>query len=576
VKNISLNGLWSFAYVGEANLDQLDPLEIPLEEKIPVPAAFDALPDYAGKRGTAIYETTFEVPIGLRGRLEFGAVSMWCRIYVDGQMLEEHASGYTPFPVDVPPAAHSIRVLRIVVDNRFDFGRAPMHEPHFDFYQYGGILRDVRLRLLPATGPFIDSLQISPTASYREGEANLAVVLQGSSATAISLALHLDGKEACVCRDIPVVEGIASVLFRVPSPRVWSIDQPNLHEVAVQIVSEEGSVQDQLEARFGLRRIEMHHASLWLNGEKLILKGYNRHEWHPNFGPCTPFIQMAADLQLLRQTGSNFIRGSHYPQDQRFLDLCDELGVLVWEENLGWGQGEQTCTDGKFQRDHAASLRNMLRASFNHPSIIMWGFLNEAHTDCDAVRPIFEESVSYLRAADPTRLVSFASNRIDKDKCFDLVDVISLNLYPGWYGCEEEENPLSLWDPQLNAWIEEIDRLGHGEKPILVSETGAEALYGWHDPHNDFYTEEFQAEYIRTAINCSLSHPRCCGVVLWHFSDIRTPGGGRSMKRPRAFNNKGTFDEYRRPKLAFKVVAETFAQWSTTNGRDRPRRNLSS
>jgi beta-glucuronidase len=268
---------------------------------------------------------------------------------------------------------------------------------------------------------------------------------------------------------------------------------------------------------------------------------------------------MIADLQLLRDLGCNFIRGSHYPQDQRFLNLCDEFGFLVWEENLGWGQREKTFASEKFRSDHDTSLRAMVRASYNHPSVIIWGFLNEAGTDAAYVRPAFEQTVATLRALDPTRLISYASMFAFTDRCFDLVDLIALNLYPGWYGCEGAEAPLELIGPHLQKCIEHIDTAGFGDKPAIVSEIGAEGLYGWHDAHDGFFTEEYQAAYLRRTCQAVLENPRWSGIALWHFSDVRTYGGGWSLKRPRAFNNKGTLDEYRRPKAAYKTVKAVFA-----------------
>jgi len=186
------------------------------------------------------------------------------------------------------------------------------------------------------------------------------------------------------------------------------------------------------------------------------------------------------------------------------------------------------------------------------------GFLNEAETDQDYVRPIFEDTVASLRALDPLRLVSYASRLAETDLCFDLVDLIAINAYPGWYGCEEVEQPLELIKPQLDRCIASIDARGFSQKPVIIGEIGAEGLYGWHDAHNDAYTEEYQAEYLRLACKSALGNPRCSGVAIWQFSDCRTYGKGRALQRPRTFNNKGMLDEYRRPKAAYKAVRAAF------------------
>ncbi|MDX2082351.1 MAG: glycoside hydrolase family 2 TIM barrel-domain containing protein [Terrimicrobiaceae bacterium] len=555
----SLDGLWQFAFLGEEPYAGSEQTAWTLAL---IPSAFDALPDHAGQRGRAVYQTSFFCPAGQTGVLRFEAVSMRAEIWVDGQNLASHACGYAPFDVHVPPSTATERELVVIVDNRFDFATCPMHEECFDFYQYGGILRSVSFRPLP-TGPWVRSLRVLPTAGYRDGEVEVTVEV-GNAEDASTLRVFSAGQELASI-GLDAAGRFGPAIVRVPDPRVWSPQDPALHELRVALVDRQGAECDDAEVTFGLRRIETRDGRLWLNGERLVLKGYNRHEWHPNFGPCTPVAQMLADLQLMRKLGCNFVRGSHYPQDQRFLDLCDRMGFLVWEENLGWGQREKTFASELFRRHHAETLEAMVRASWNHPSVILWGFLNEAGTDQDYCGETIEESVRLIRSLDASRPITFASMFGMVDRHFDKVDVISINQYPGWYGCEGHPDPLSLVAPGIAATVESIDRRGFRAKPIIVSEIGAEALYGWRDPHNDFFTEDYQAEYLRTACEAVLGNDRLSGIALWHFSDARTYGGCRAMVRPRTFNNKGTFDEYRRPKAAAQAVSMVFHQSTSTS-----------
>ncbi len=554
-----MNGLWNFAFLGAVDVDQVEPERVLCPERVLVPSAFDAMPIYAGKRGVALYRTRLTVPPGQRARIHFGAVSILGRIYVDGVLLKENACGYAPFDVDLPPAQQAERELSVLVDNRFDFSRVPMHEECYDFYQYGGIIRDVTLRVLPGEGFSIDQLQVTPGEDYLNGEIKVAVFIGGIVPASVRVKLQIGGMQ--VDSVLPVCDGVARLQTRVPEPLLWSPADPHLHTVRLVLIDEEADKEvDDVSVRFGLRRIEAREGALWLNGERIELRGYNRHEWHPNYGPCTPTLQMMADLEWLRDLGCNFVRGSHYPQDQRFLDLCDDLGMLVWEENLGWGQREKTFSSAKWHTDHAEALHAMVRESYNHPSVIIWGFLNEAGTKFDYVRATIEKTCATLRALDPSRLIAYATMFATEDRHYDLIDLISINIYPGWYNCEGVDRPLELIEPRLRECLDSIDARGFGDKPVLVSEIGVEALYGWRDPHGDFYTEEYQAEYLRRACRAILDHPRCSGVALWHFSDVRTYGGGYSMRRPRTFNNKGTLDEYRRPKAAYATVREIFRE----------------
>jgi beta-glucuronidase len=306
--------------------------------------------------------------------------------------------------------------------------------------------------------------------------------------------------------------------------------------------------------RFGVRKVEAREGGIFLNEERVRLFGVNRHESHPQYGAALPLAQLVADLQLIRDLGGNFVRGSHYPQDQRFLDLCDEMGILVWEEGIGWGQGERQFSDKDFRNEHASMMQAMIRRSINHPSIIIWGFLNEAATDHHACRPFIEETVRDLRTMDSSRLIALATRVPMEDLCYDLLDLVCVNIYPGWYGCQDHPDPLSLIRPRIAEILAHLRDSGFSDKPFILSEIGVEALPGWQDSFQGFFTEDYQAKYLENVVGEFLENPGISGLAIWHFSDARTYRGGRSLMRPRAFNNKGLFDEYRRPKRAVEKI----------------------
>jgi len=553
----SCAGLWDFAFPGKVDIDALNPAAVCFAEKMPVPGAYDALPAHAGKLGVGAYRKSVRVPAGRHARLVFGAVSGQCRVWVDGVFLCEHACGYAPFEVALPPAASEEREVVVFADNRFDFERAPLNLDYVDYYQYGGIIRDVALEIFPPQGSWIDRVQVTPDAGNDPGGGvTLGVELGGVPGVIAQIRWRFEGEAASASR--PAGSGTGTrYAATVAKPRLWSPETPNLHTVRVDALDRGGCLVDSVEVRFGLRRIEARDGALLLNGEPVFLRGYNRHEWHPNFGPSTPVLQMAADLQILKGMGCNFIRGAHYPQDQTFLDLCDELGILVWEEMNG-GVPKPNYITPKFLADHRRSLRAMVRASYNHPSVILWGFLNEAASDQAFTRPLYEEITGMLREMDPSRLITYASNKAGKDLHLDLVDVISLNLYPGWYHCDAIEEPLTTVSPVLRGHLDTYSTPEWRGKPLIISEVGAEALYGWRDAHHDYFTEAYQAALLERVCEELLSHPRCNGVCLWQFSDVRTWSGSRSLSRPRTFNNKGSFDEYRRPKAAVEIVGKLF------------------
>ncbi len=549
----SLDGLWRFRFLGDTASDSVNADGLDFDDHMVVPMAFDATPAYAGRRGVAVYQTRVEVTPKADAHLEFQGVGLWCRVDVDGTPVGDNACAYTPFRCAVPPSDQAERTVTVVVDNRFDPQRAPLHEEFFDFYQYGGILRSAALHELPAR--WLDHVKVE-TLDVDAASIRVHMRLGGEPVDgAMAVGFGFDGAEL-QARPVEFRGGRGTVDLETPNGRPWSPESPNLHTLTVEI-GEDGQ-RDDATVRFGLRWVEARDGQVLINGHPTKLIGYNRHEAHPQFGPASPDALILSDLQRLRDLGCNFVRGAHYPQDRRLLDLCDELGFLVWEEMLGWGQGERQFNDPVFRRHHRAGLEAMVNASINHPSVIMWGFLNEAETESPATRPIFEETVSALRGLDATRLVTYASMYPETDLHWDLVDVVSINLYPGWYGCENVDDPLALVGPSIAKVFEELDRPGSAAagKPFLVSEIGAEAIYGWRDEHESFFSEQYQSQYLERALEEVLNNPRPTGVALWHFADARTYSGGLSLKRPRTFNNKGTLDEYRRPKQAYAAVKQ--------------------
>ena len=545
-KTHDLNQMWDFTFLETPPCAELDLCSLDWNDRLPVPSAFDALPAYAGKRGLGIYRCFVEVTPNVESMLKIGGAGMIARVYVDGVLLAEHAGTYTPFEVRIPAAARARREIVVATDNRYDFVRCPLHENYHDFYNYGGLIRQVWLEELPPNA--IRRVQVV-TEDLATGRIRVKVEFYGVPAP---VTASIDGGAAR-----PASGAEFTVL--VPNPTCWSVESPNLHRITVD------SGGDSITVRFGLRQVKAAKGQVLLNGKPVKLLGYCRHEAHPQFGPATPDALMAADLQLLRGMGCNFVRGSHYQQDPRFLDLCDELGFLVFSESTGWGADRKQLTDPTFIRHQLEQTRVMVETDFNHPSVILWGFLNEGASDAEFARECYTKLIALIRALDPSRLVTYASNRYLKDIFLDQVDVVSFNFYPGWYSPDREtDRPLGEVIPRIRGDIEGLAKLGLADKPFIISEIGAAALYGCRDPHHGFWTEEYQAELLRLACQETVDNPAIAGLALWQFCDMRTYQGSGALLRPRGFNNKGTFDEYRRPKAACAAVTAVFVGRAST------------
>jgi len=525
-----------------------------------VPQAFDAAPAFRNRRGVGAYRKLIDMEPGTHAHLEFESVGMLATVLVDGEVVARNRCSYLPFEAVLPPSPARIREIVVLADNRFSESEVPLHAPYYDFRQYGGILGSVRLHHTGPTRLTALRLQIE---SAGEGRILAEVEINDRSPRSLAAEIFIDSVPLSE-KHMEFHDGRASFPLRIPNPRMWSPRSPNLHTVRVFLPE----LQDDLQVRTGLRTITTGGGALLLNGEPLRLAGVNRHENFPGFGSAVPQAQMLSDLMLIKEMGGNFVRGSHYPQKSGFLDLCDTLGILVWEEMLGWQQSIRQFANPAYRDAHRKALADMVLNHINHPSVILWGFLNEAETDTAAAREILEESFEIVRLLDPSRPVTYATCKGAADLHLSLADVLCFNTYPGWYGCEEDDgDTLRHIAPALRALVDFVEsREDLREKPVFISEIGAEGLYGVRDATAPFYSEDFQAAYLRE-VDCALSEcPEISGVALWHFADIQTFAGGRNIKRPRGFNNKGLLNECRQPKLAAAAAAELFHRFLGKSG----------
>ena len=260
---------------------------------------------------------------------------------------------------------------------------------------------------------------------------------------------------------------------------------------------------------------------------------------------------MMEDLQLMLDMGVNSVRTCHYPNDPRFLDLCDELGVIVWEECHSRAIPGEIMRKPLFKEQIDMSAREMVTQHFNHPCIYTWGLLNECESETEFGRSMYGHVIDLIHSLDATRPVTFASCRFFKDVCLDLVDIASFNIYPLWY---TDEDPAAYAD-KLLQWMDEN---GAANKPILFSEFGAGGIAGYHDPlYKAKWSEERQAEILDRQLKDLCAKARISGTYIWQFADVRVADEW-AMRRPKAQNNKGVVDLYRRPKLAYKTVKENY------------------
>lgn len=543
-----LRGIWDFTYLGDVDPESVDPAKIRFDDVMAVPGSFDCTPRYAGRRGLVAYRTHVQVTDEAQYRLVVDGLHHWGRVFVNGVKCCDHVGGFTRFSVDVKNLTPGAAEIVILADNRINYERCPLHLGYYDWYHHGGVTRGVELHRLGSL--WIESLRIV-TLDYAKRKLQVsfdyATTHAGGEAP---LTLYVGGR--VVHREMLRVVRMRERVERtveLPDSELWSPQAPHLHLLHARLGD------DDLRERFGIRQVRVEGQQILINDKPQRLLGYNRHEVHPLFGHGSADQCLVQDIQLLKGLNCNFVRGSHYPQDRRFLDLCDEAGLCVWSEAIGWQNTAEHLNDDRFLDAQRVHMDEMVADAFNHPCVILWGLLNEGQSHDEKCRKGYEDLCKHLRGLDSTRPLTFASNHPFDDKCYDLVDVISLNLYPGWYGQEIEEVPAAL-----DKAIGHVDAHGQANKPLIISEIGAEGLYGWRDWNEDRWSEQYQARLVETVIkHLFIDRQRACGLSLWLFNDFRSMERPRpAVSRGRGYNNKGVVDEYRRPKLSYDVVKKMF------------------
>ena len=524
MKTQLLNGIWDFALVPDSSTKP------EYNTVTTVPGCFDTRPGEFGERKIGCYRRKVTVSGG-KVMLSIAGCGIHSEIFWDGISVGSSDLPYNKEEYIFDSGAAGEHILEIITDNLISDDPGEQFKRFYDFYAFGGIYSDVTLTEFEADD--IRYIEVIPQ-SYETGEVKIKV--EPFEKAPAALKISFDGKNE---KEMPFTEEFSCI---VPDFKLWSPEEPNLHTVTIN-----GKT-----VSFGIRILDWSTQEFKLNGKPLKLVGCNRHESHPEFGAATPENLILNDLLLIKQEGFNFIRGSHYPQREIMLELCDKLGLLVWEEALGWGNKPEELGDANFIARQEQQCRNMVRKSINHPCVIIWGFLNECASNHDNARVIIAKLKAAINALDTSRPVTFATNRPRKDICFDLVDLLTINIYPGWYDIVCKPDGIGEVLPTLDEFAEQFKDI---QKPLIVSEIGASAIYGDHSGYR--WSENYQTRLLETVVNGILDRKRYTGVALWLFCDANTYIETEHLfGRPRGFNNKGMLNEYRKPKISWYKLRE--------------------
>ncbi len=518
---------------------------------VAVPCCWESLPDFSAYRGVGVFTREFYAKGTIR--LVFKGVSHTAKVCVDGNQVGSHYNAFTPFSIVVKGLAEGSHKLEVYADNTFSEDSA-LHVPN-DYMSYGGISRGVVLEELEEA--YIEYVHGVPVKEENGWKVKTVVKVNSVSEEdrAYKLAVQVEGQDV-VTEEVILKAGQEVVIekeIKAVDVETWEIEHPTLYQISAVLIASQP--MDDLIDRFGYREVIVSGKDILLNGKKIRIKGFCRHEDHPMYCCALPFAAIQQDLQIAKDLGANAIRTSHYPNDELFLDLCDEQGIWVWEENHARGLSLEQMQNPNFERQAEDCIREMITAHINHPSIIIWGILNECASETEYGYECYKKQYELIHQMDTSRPRSSASCKFKTDLCFGLPDIVSYNIYPEWY----HDSPVGEYLADLYQWVQTGSE-GAG-KPFLITEIGAGAIYGYRTPSMCKWSEEYQAKALENQITGVLGQEGCSGIFIWQFCDVRISFEWFNF-RPRTMNNKGIVDEYRRRKLAYDVVKRLYHSYS--------------
>lgn len=570
---LSLNGDWRFKLDDGTGLSQhweQQPLSNP--ELISVPASYNDQRDrreYREHCGWAFYETTFVVPGFFNEQrlfLRMDAVTHDAMVWLDGQLLCTHKGGFLPFESEIThlvKPGQSCR-LTIAADNRVNhatlpvgcegatafFGsdnpgvpsidaakawRKPQNIPNFDFFNFAGINRPVRVYTTPRE--YIKDMTLIPGVDGADGILRYQVEISDNSGDLTVEVLDAQGNV------VAGGKGGAGEL-RIPNAELWWPwpKKPYLYTFRASYG------QDVYEQTFGIRTVKVEGQRFLINGEPFYFKGFGKHEdsfFHGRgFDPC---LNMK-DAGLLHWINANSFRTSHYPYAEEMYDLCDKEGIVIIDETPAVGingGGNENPYNYPLKDYHEQVLRELIARDKNHPCVVMWSLGNEPDTEhfpqeaYDYWQPLYELAHRLDPQSRPVTLVC-CQNDYTRDIITRAMDVVCINRYYGWYNLSGDlDAACYALNQELDFWQEQL-------KPVMMTEYGADAIPGIHNTVAEMFSEEYQAEYLER-INAELDKRAFfIGEQVWNFADFATIQGCMRADG----NRKGVFTRDRRPKLA--------------------------
>jgi beta-glucuronidase len=565
----SLNGLWAFAIDpnGQGRAARWFAGPLAGAREMAVPASYnDILADPAVRDhvGDVWYQTTMRVPRGWAGQriaLYFESATHRATVWVNDTEVVSHEGGYTPFEADVTDhvsAGDQVRIT-VAVDNTLSFQSVPpgviedtpvgkRQRYWHDFFNYAGIHRSVWLYATPIR--HITDITIVTELEGATGTVDYVV----EPTEDVEVRTVLRDAEG---RQVAEATGARGTLT-IENAHRWAPGDGYLYDLEVRLTDGDTTV-DSYHQSVGVRTVEVRGNRFLINGEPFYFTGFGKHEDLAVIGKGHNDAFLVHDFALLEWIGANSFRTSHYPYAEDVLDYADRRGIVIIDEtaavgmNMGLGGGifgaqgyrtfsPETINDAS-REVHAQAIRELVARDKNHPSVVLWSIANEPESETEEAEAYFRPLFDLTRELDPTRPVGFVNVMLapfGKCRVSQFADVLMLNRYYGWYTHTGDLAAAELaWEEELRGWAGE-------NKPIIITEYGADTYSGLHSIAGQPWSEEYQVAYLDMNHRVFDRIDAVIGEQVWNFADFATGSGVMRV----GGNKKGVFTRDRQPKAA--------------------------
>jgi len=569
---LELNGIWNFKLDnGNGFNEKWYEAKLADTLNMAVPSSYNDVgvtADIRNHVGWVWYEREFTVPsllLSQRIVLRFGSATHTAKVYVNGELVVEHKGGFTPFEAEIKPFLQSGKNrLTVAVNNIVDETTLPIgdysekevpglgtvirNKPNFDFFNYAGIHRPVKIYTTPQT--YVKDVTIVTDRQQTTGIVRYEVDIVGKAEVKVSV---IDQEDAIV-GELSGPQGSISI----NDVKLWEPLNAYLYRLKVSLMDGE-QVIDEYEQPFGVRTVEVRHGQFLINDKPFYFKGFGKHEDSAIHGRGFDEAVNVTDFRLMKWIGANSFRTAHYPYSEELMRLADHEGLVVIDEApavglhlnfmatlFGGGEKRNTWKELATGEHHQQIIRELIDRDKNHACVVMWSIANEPASEEEGAYEYFKPLVEFTKAYDPQQrpvtIVTHLMSTPDTCKVAELVDVLALNRYYGWYveGGDWEVAKVKLRN-EFNGWYKRCPG-----KPIMMTEYGADTVAGLHDVDPVMFTEEYQVEYLRANHEIFDEFDHFIGEQVWNFADFNTSQGIIRVQG----NKKGIFTRDRKPKYA--------------------------